>query len=128
MISNFKAVDSTGQMGPALIYIMQRVTLRISSFNIALYCSVDCTCHPLFFRPVGAPGLAFQFTINVPLVCPPFSTFRKICIYSLVFWPKFQLSRGKILNFRSQDPSFVKENPLPRPYFTITWGKRTFYT
>ena len=40
-------------------------------------------------------SLAYQFTINVPLMCPPFSTFRKNLHFQPCFWPKFQLSRGK---------------------------------
>ena len=51
-------------------------------------------------------SLAFRFTIDVPLMCLPFSSFRKKFAFSALFWPKF-----------SQDPSFFKENPLPRPYF-----------
>ena len=67
-------------------------------------------------------SLAYQFTINAPLMCPrfQFSIYRKISIYSLVFLrPKFQLSRCKISEFfapktlqfsrktHSLDPTFV---------------------
>ena len=48
-------------------------------------------------------SLAYQFTINAPLMWPPFSIFRKFCIFSLVFSQNFQLLRCK--------------SPLPRPYF-----------
>ena len=70
---------------------------------------------PRSLPPLFSP--AYQFTINVPLICPPFSTFRKICIFNFVFGQNFSSQEAKFPNFRSQDPSFFKENPLPRPYF-----------
>ena len=48
---------------------------------------------------------------------PPFSIFRKFCIFSLVLGQNFSSQDPKFLNFRSQDPSVFKENPLLRPYF-----------
>ena len=42
---------------------------------------------------------------------------KSIYIFSLVFGWVFSSQEAKFLNFRSQDPSFFKENPLPRPYF-----------
>ena len=68
----------------------------------------------LFFMP---GSLAYQFPSNSPLMFPPFSNFRIICIFSLVFSQNFSSQDAKFPNFRSQEPSFFKENPLPRPYF-----------
>ena len=71
---------------------------------------------PPFFRPVMR-SLAYQFTTNVPLMCSPFSVFRKFCIFSLVLAKISALKTQTFPNFRSQDPLFFKENLLPRPYF-----------
>ena len=59
------------------------------------------------FLQASRRSLAYQFTINALLMCPPFSIFRK----------NFSSQDANFLNFCSQDPSFFKENPLPRPYF-----------
>ena len=76
-----------------------------------------CRSHdPLFFR-ASRRTLAYQFPINALLMCPPFLNFRKICIFSLVFCRIFRSQEAKFLNFRSQDLSFFKENPLSRSYF-----------
>ena len=48
---------------------------------------------------------------------PPFSIFRKFCIFSLVLAKISALKTQNFPNFRSQDPLFFKENPLPRPCF-----------
>ena len=77
-----------------------------------------CAAVMTSFFQASRHSLAYQFTINAPLMwCPPFSIFGKILHLQPCFWPKFQLSRHKMLNFRSQDPSFFEKNPLPRPYF-----------
>ena len=62
-------------------------------------------------------SLAYQFTIIVPLLCPPFSNFRKIFNFQPCFGQNFSFQDANFPNFRSLDPSFFKENPLPRPYF-----------
>ena len=76
-----------------------------------------CRGHdPLFlnFFQASRHSLAYQFTINAPLMCPPFSIFRKILDFQPCFGQNF---RSQDANFCSQDPSLFKENPLPRPYF-----------
>ena len=60
-------------------------------------------------------SLAYQFTIIAPLLCPPFSNFRKN--FQPCFGQNFSSQDANFPNFRSLDPSFFKENPLPRPYF-----------
>ena len=62
-------------------------------------------------------SLAYQFTITAPLLCPPFSNFRKIFHFQPCFGQNFSSQDANFPNFRSLDPSFFKENPLPRPYF-----------
>ena len=71
------------------------------------------------FFQASQRSLAYQFTTNVPLMCPPppFSIFRKFCIFSLVLAKISALKTQNFQNFRSQDPLFFKENTLPRPYF-----------
>ena len=59
-------------------------------------------------------SLAYQCTIIAPLLCPPFSNLRKIFHFQPCFGQNFS---SQDANFRSPDPSFFKENPLPRPYF-----------
>ena len=58
-------------------------------------------------------SLAYQFPINAPLMCPPFSNFGKICIFSLVFWPKFQFLRGTISEFSLPRPVIFLWKPAP---------------
>ena len=74
---------------------------------------------PPFFRAVGAP-YPTNFTIIAPLLCPPFSNVRMLenfSIFSLVLVKISALKMQIFQIFRSLDPSFFKENPLPRPYF-----------
>ena len=35
---------------------------------------------PPFFRKVGAPYIAYQFTINMPLMCPIFNFQKKLVL------------------------------------------------
>ena len=46
-----------------------------------------------------------------------FAILEKFCIFSLAFGQNFSSQDAKFPNFRSQDPLFFKENPLPRLYF-----------
>ena len=66
-------------------------------------------------------SLAYQRTIIAPLLCPPFSNFRKIFHFQPCFGQNFSSQDANFPNFRSLDPaldpSFFKENSLPRPYF-----------
>ena len=61
-------------------------------------------------------SLAYQFTITAPLLCPPFSNFRKNFNFQPCFGQNFSSQDANFPNFRSLGPSFFKENPLPRPY------------
>ena len=62
-------------------------------------------------------SLAYQFTIIAPLLCPPFSNFWKNFHFQPCFGQNFSSQDTNFPNFRSLDPSFFKENLLPRPYF-----------
>ena len=66
------------------------------------------------FFQASQRSLAYQFTIIAPLLYPPFSNFRKNFNFQPCFGQNFS---SQDPNFRSLDPSFFKENPLPRPYF-----------
>ena len=69
------------------------------------------------FFQASRRSLAYQFTIIAPLLCPPFSNCRKIFNFQPCFGHNFSSQDANFPNFRSLDPSFFKENPLPRPYF-----------
>ena len=66
------------------------------------------------FLQASRHSLAYQFTIIAPLLCPPFSNFRKFFHFQPCFGQNFSYQDA---NFRSLDPLFFKENPLPIPYF-----------
>ena len=52
----------------------------------------------------------------------PFSILRKMFHFQPCFGQNFSSQEANFPNFRSQDPSFFKEHPLPRPYFwKPTW-------
>ena len=81
------------------------------------YGDVLRSCPPFF--QVSRRSLAYQCTINAPLMCPSIFNFRKILHFLALFWPKCQLSFRmqisqifvpKIPNFsrkiRSLDPTF----------------------
>ena len=69
------------------------------------------------FFQASRRSLAYQFTIIAPLLCPPFSNFRKIFHFQPCFGQNFSSQDANFQNFCSLDPLFFKENPLPRPYF-----------
>ena len=69
------------------------------------------------FFQASRRSLAYQFTIIAPLLCPPFSNVRKFFHFQPCFGQNFSSQDANFPNFRSLDPSFFKENPLPRPYF-----------
>ena len=58
---------------------------------------------------------------------PPIFNFRKIfCIFNPCFGQNFNSQDANFTNFRSQDPSFFKENLFPRPYFwKLVWHTST---
>ena len=69
------------------------------------------------FFQASRRSLAYQFTINTTLMCPPFSIFRKILHFQPFFGQNFSSQDANFPNFCSQEPSFFKENLLPIPYF-----------
>ena len=67
---------------------------------------------PFFFQ-TSQRSLAYQFTVNAPLLCPLFSIFRKF----LHPQPCFGHNSSSLdPNFSFLRPLYFKENPLPRPY------------
>ena len=69
-----------------------------------------CRGHdPLFQasrRPRGRRSLAYQFTVNAPLLCLLFSIFRKFLHFQPCLSQNFNSLDPNFLNFRSQDPHF----------------------
>ena len=68
-----------------------------------------------FFR-ASHSSLAHQFTVNVPLLCPLFSIFRKFLLFQPCFGQNSSSLNPNFPKFSFPRPPFFKENPLPRPY------------
>ena len=70
---------------------------------------------PLFSGQSALPSISIyhQSAAHVPL----FPNFRKKLHFQPFFGQNFSSQDANFPNFCSQDPSFLKENPLPRPYF-----------
>ena len=76
-----------------------------------------CRGHdPLFSGQSALPSLLIYHHCAA-LMPPHFQIFEKFSIFSLVLVQNFSSQDANFPNFRSLDPSFFKENPLPRPYF-----------
>ena len=74
------------------------------------YGYVPQSCPP-FFRPVGTRQIS-----NVPLMCPPFSTFRKICVFgqnSVLKRQHFSIFAPKEVHARPPRPLIFQEKPTP---------------
>ena len=69
-----------------------------------------------FFQASGR-SLAYQFTVNVPLLCPLFSIFRNILHFQPCFGQNSSSRDPNFSTFLFPRPPFFKENLLPRPYF-----------
>ena len=81
-----------------------------------------CCGHDPFFQASqrfrsALPSLPIYHQCAAHVLPAPFQFLEKFCIFSLVFGQNFSSHDAKCLNFLFQDPSFFKENPLPRPYF-----------
>ena len=74
-----------------------------------------CRSHDPFFQ-TSHRSLAYQFTINVPLLCPLFSIFRKFLHFQPCFGQNSSSLDPNFSEFSFLRPLFFKENPLPRPY------------
>ena len=61
-------------------------------------------------------SLAYQFTVNAPLLCPLFSIFRKFLHFQPCFGQNSSSLDPNFSKFLFLRPLFFKENPLPRPY------------
>ena len=61
------------------------------------------------FFQASRRSLAYQFTIIAPLLCPPFSNFRKNFNFQSCFGQNFSSQDANFPNFRSLDPSFFKK-------------------
>ena len=68
-----------------------------------------CRSHDPLFQ-ASHHSLAYQFSIKVPLTCPPFSIFRKFCLFSLVFGQNCSSQDAKYLNFAPKTPSFSRKS------------------
>ena len=75
-----------------------------------------CRGHdPLFSGQSALPSLPIYH--HCAALMPQFSNFRKKFNFKPCFGQNFSSQDANFPNFRSLDPSFFKENPLPRPYF-----------
>ena len=63
------------------------------------------------FFQASQRSLAYQFTLDASLMYSPFSILRKMLH---CFVQNFSSQDENFQNFRSQDPSYFKENPLPQ--------------
>ena len=68
-----------------------------------------CHCHDPLFQ-ASRHSLAYQFTINAPLMCPPpFSILEKFCIFSLVLTKISALKTQIFPIFVHKTPHFSRE-------------------
>ena len=65
------------------------------------------------FFQASRRSLAYQFTIIAPLLCPPFSNFRKNFNFQPCFGQKFQLSRRKFSKFTFPRPLIFQGKSAP---------------
>ena len=78
------------------------------------------------FFQASRRSLAHQFTVNAPLLCPPFSIFRKFLHFQPCFGQNLSSLDPKFSKFLFPRPHFFKENLLPRPYiFKPAWHTPT---
>ena len=68
------------------------------------------------FFQASRRSLAYQFTVNAPLLWPPFSIFRKFLDFQPCFSQNSSSLNPNFSKFSFPRPPFFKENPLPRPY------------
>ena len=75
-----------------------------------------CAAVMTSFFQASRRSLAYQFTLNEPLVWPPFSIFRKFVHFQPCFGQNSSSLDQNFSTFSFPRPPFFKENPLPRPY------------
>ena len=80
------------------------------------YRDVPRSSHPLF--QASQHSLAYQLIYHQCAACAPYFQVRKILHFQgLVLAEISAIKIQTFQNFRSQDPMYLKKNPLPRPYF-----------
>ena len=75
-----------------------------------------CAAVMIPFFQASRRSLAYQFSVNAPLLWPPFSIFRKFLDFQPCFGQNFSSKDPNFSKFSFPRPPFFKENPLPRPY------------
>ena len=68
-----------------------------------------------FFR-ASRRSLAYQFSVNAPLLRPPFSIIRKFLNFQPYFGQNSNSLDPNFSKFSFPRPPFFKVNPFPRPY------------
>ena len=68
------------------------------------------------FFQASRRSLAYQFTVNAPLLWPPFSIFRKFFYFQPCFGQNSSSVDTNFSKFLFQRPPFFNENPFPRPF------------
>ena len=76
-----------------------------------------CAAVMTSFFQASRRSLAYQFTVNAPLLWPPFSIFRKFLDFRPCFGQNSSSLDPNFSKFSFPRPPFFKENPLLRPYF-----------
>ena len=78
------------------------------------------------FFQASRRSLAYQFTVNAPLLCPLFSIFKKVLHFQPCFGQNSSSLDPNFSKFLFSRPPFFQENPLPRPYiFKPAWHTPT---
>ena len=74
---------------------------------------MGCAAVTTPFFQANRRSLAHQFTVNVPLLCPLFSIFRKFLHFQPCFGQNFSSLDPNFSKFSFPRPHFFKENLLP---------------
>ena len=133
-----KCTKSLKKKGPGVLYPLKS---NLSKAGVTLYILISryrgaltlesgmgmCRGHdPLFSGQSALPSLPIYHQCAAHV--PPSSIFSKILHFQSCFGQNFSSQDTNFPNFCLQDPSFLKENPLPRPYFWKPRWKPLWHT
>ena len=84
--------------------------------TIGMWYGMCCGHDPLFFQ-VSRRSLAYQITINAPLMYPHFQFLEIYCIFSLVFGQNFSFQAQNFRLFAPKAPNFSRKTRSLNPPF-----------
>ena len=90
---------------------------KTSSIEIGVWITIHIEkslCHMIYFHDRHDYS---QFTMNAPLMCPPFSTFRKFRVFTFFLAKLSAFKMQNFLVFALKSPHFARNRVLSRPYF-----------